>query len=273
MIERVLVAFDGSELAREAFAYAAMLAEPAGLEIFGVHVLEPDPPLMVAGDPALIDPTPIIEQNRRERDSQRRWAQREFAEMAALCAGRGVIFNSGVESGALLDSLVDIATARDLIAVGRKGRFSRSGIGSTTSALLHSAPCPVMVVSGPMRPINRVLAVSDGTSASKRAVAEADDLAAAAGWPLTILAAAGAQQDLAAALDAAQRLAPDAQVISLSEEEQSDEARLIEHAAGSDTYALLFMPAYAESWFHRLIFGSTTERVLSRLGSPVVLVH
>jgi len=273
MIDRIVVAFDGSDLAREAFAYAAMLAGPAKLRLLGVHVLEPDPPPLMAGDPALVDPTPMIEQRDRERQEEKAWAAGEFEEMRSLCESRGVEFSSKIVAGTMLAELTDLATGCDLIAVGKKGRFARSGFGSTTSALLRSAPGPVMVVSGPMRPVNRALAVMDNSSASKRAVQEAREFAERAGWPLTVLAAAGRGHSLSESLDRAQEMAPEAQVISLSEDEQSDEARLIEHAAARDSYALLFMGAYAESWLHRMLFGSTTARVLSDLGAPVVLVR
>jgi nucleotide-binding universal stress UspA family protein len=277
MIDRVVVAFDGSDLAREAFAYAVMLAEvtsrPRPLKVHAVHVLEPDPPPMIVGDPGLVDPTPIIRQREADREKETEWARREFAEMAKLCRRRGVEFSEQIETGALLETVCDIASAHDLIAVGRKGRFKRSGLGSTTSALLRHAPGPVLVVSGEMRPVNRVLVVFDGSSVSKRAVAEAEEFAQASGWPLTTLAAAGHGHDLSEALQRAQELAPEAQVISLSETEQRDEAKLIEHAASADHYALLFMGAYPESMLHRLLFGGATERVLSNLGAPVVLVR
>lgn len=273
MIDRIVVAFDGSDLAREAFAYAAMLAKPASARVLAVHVLEPDPPPLMAGDPALVDPTPMIEHRDRERKEEQAWAEGEFEEMKNLCEDRGVAFDSKIVSGTMLAELTDLASGSDLIAVGKKGRFARSGIGSTTSALIRSASGPVMIVSGPMRPVNRALAVMDNSSASKRAVQEAREFAQQTGWPLTLLAAAGHGHSLSESLERAQQMAPEAQVISLSEDEQSDEAKLIEHTAERDAYALLFMGAYAESWLHRLLFGSTTARVLSELGAPVVLVR
>lgn len=273
MTNRVLVAFDGSDLSREAFAYALMLAAPAGLEVVGVHVLEPAPPPLIAGDPSLVDPTPLIKEQEREAEAEKGWVESEFDEMSGQCASRGVPFSSVIERGPLVDRLVDIARATDLIAVGRKGRFARAGVGSTTAALISSAPCPVMIVSGPMRPVNRVLVVSDGSRVSKCAVGKAAEFAGATGWPMTVLAAAGGGDTLDEALARAQELAPDAQVISFSEEEQRDEAALIAHAAGADHFALLFMGAYKESWLHRLLFGGTTEQALAALGSPVVLVR
>ncbi len=277
MIDRVVLAFDGSELSREAFSYSLMLAEvddrPRSLGVHAVHVLEPDPPPMIAGDPGLVDPTPIIRQREADREKETEWARREFAEMAGRCEQRGVAFSQQIETGPLLDTLCDIASAHDLIAVGRKGRFKRSGLGSTTAALLKHAPGPVLVVSGEMRPVNRVLAVSDGSSVSKRAVAEAEEFAEASGWPLYLLAAAGRDHDPDEAIARARELAPKAEIVGVSEREQRDEAKLIEQAASADHYALLFMGAYPESLFHRLLFGGATERVLSNLGAPVVLVR
>lgn len=277
MIDRVVVAFDGSELSREAFACALDLAaavdRPRPLRVHAVHVLEPDPPPMVVGDPGLVDPTPIIKQRESERREERAWVEREFASLAGSASERGIEMTSAVEIGSLLETLCDLASAHDLIAVGRKGRFARSGLGSTTSALIKNAPCPVLVVSGRALAIERVIAVYDGSRVSKRAVAEAEEFAEASGLPLRVLASAGHGHTLEEAVAWAKRDAPEAEVAPLEEREQRDEGALVGHAAGDDSHAMLFIGAYPESMLHRLLFGGATERVLSRLGAPVVLVR
>jgi len=277
MIDRVVVAFDGSELSREAFAYALALAEAAGrgkpVGVHVVHAIEPDAPVMMAGDPALVDPTPLIEQREAERREEQAWAEREFAAMGRAAGDRGIELTTSLEIGPLLETLCDLSSAHDLIAVGRKGRFARSGLGSTTAALIRNAPCPVLVVSGSAKPIERVLAVYDGSRVSKRAVAEAEEFADASGLPLVVLASAGHGHDLEEAVERARQDAPGATVTALGESEQRDESALIEHALGDDGHALLFLGAYPDSMLQRLLFGGATERVLSRLGAPVALVR
>ena len=44
MIKRIIIAYDGSDLAREAFAFGVMIAEAANVEVVGMHAIEPPPP-------------------------------------------------------------------------------------------------------------------------------------------------------------------------------------------------------------------------------------
>jgi len=273
MPERVIVGFDGSELSREAFAYGVMLAEAVGARLLVVHAVEPAPPPVVC-DPAMgFDVGPAVAAIDSMAEEERSWAQGELASLASYCASRRVACETRVEFGRLTPLLTEMASATDLIAVGQKGRFRRAGIGSTTRSLVERSPCPVMVVSGPMRPLVRVLAVYDGSSPSKKAVPWAGAVAERAGWPLSVLAAAGDHHTLDEALARAAEAAPGAQVISLSAEEQRDEARLIAHAVEKAGYALVVMGAFAHSRLHDLIFGSTTDRVLGAVKAPIVLVH
>ncbi len=295
MLERIIVAWDGSDLAREAFAYATMLAQAIGagaeagspgVEVMGVYVIEPVtlgvdidpvamldpmvPPVMMPTMPIQTGPTP---------EEERVGAERDFAELERSCARIGVKFSRSIETGELDERLAARAGARDMIAVGMKGRFRSSGIGSTTRSLVMQAPCAVMVVAGKSRPLNRVLAAYDGTAASKRALAFSRDLARQTGWPLSVLAVArgarSAASDTAAVEEMtkqAQELAPEGTVMSMGSAGQT-EAELIARVAERDSYALLVLGAYADSRIKDLLFGSTTGHVLAKLGSPVVLVH
>jgi len=279
MLRRIVAAFDGSDLAREAFAYAATLAERTGASIVGLFVREPITPPPLAADAAPgVDPGPAIaeltielEQLAQERERAALEGLEEFAEH---CRKRGVAFEKRLRDGPLLTTLLREAGEEDLLAVGRKGRFSRAGAGSTTKALVKKAPCPVLVAQGPLRPVNRVLAVYDGHGPSAQAVRWARELAAQAKWPLTTLAAPCDGLTLDEALQEAQRLAGDeAQVIAFGQR-QEREAALIEHAAEqAGAYALLVMGAYEHSLLRELLLGSETAAALNRVDGPMVLVH
>jgi len=274
VLKRIIVAFDGSEDAREAFAYAIMLAMATKAKIVGFYALEPAVAPVAMADPTLgVDLGPALTFDNERIQAERQQAERAMSSLEEECDSRGVKFTPVITHGRLLDALSEEAGADDIVAVGRKGRFARSGVGSTTRALVAHAPCPVMVVSGAMRPLKRVMAIYDSAGESKKAVSFAAELAKAADWPLTILAAAGHGHTLDEALDRAAELAPDATVISLGVEEQNDEAKLIEHAADKAGYSLLVMGAYTHSWIYNLLFGSVTAKVLEKVGGPVVLVH
>ena len=274
MLDRIIVAFDGSEDAREAFAYSLMLAMATKSKIVGFYALEPAVAPVAMADPTLgVDLGPALTFDNERIQAERQQAERALASLEDECDAKGVKFNSVIAHGRLLDAITDEAGADDLIAVGRKGRFARSGVGSTTRALVADAPCPVMVVTGAMRRIERVMAIYDSAGESKKAVSFAADLAKAAKWPLTVLTAAGRGHSLEEARQRAAELAPDATVVSLGADEQKDEAKLVEYAADKSGYSLLVMGAYTHSWIYNLLFGSVTAKVLEKVGGPVVLVH
>lgn len=273
-MDRIIVAFDGSADARLAFAYALMIASDAAVEVVGFYAIEPSISPAAIGDPTLgFDAGPVVAFDAQRVEEERADAEKAMRGLKAEATERGVRFDSKIVSGRLLDALPDEAAAADLVCVGRKGRFARAGIGSSTKALTNDSPCPVMVVSGEMRPLTRVLGVYDSSAASKKAVAFAQGFAKQTGWPLAVLAAAGHGKTLGEALERAQAQAPDADVISLSEDEQGDVGRVVEHAAHKAGFSLIVMGAYPDSWLHRLFFGGTTEHVLAKVPGPIVLVH
>jgi nucleotide-binding universal stress UspA family protein len=274
MLSRIIVAFDGSEDAREAFANALLIAMATKSKIVGFYALEPAVAPVAMADPTLgVDLGPALTFDNERIQAERQQAERALSSLEDECGDKGVKFVPVIAHGRLLDAITEEAGADDLIAVGRKGRFARSGVGSTTRALVAHAPCPVMVVTGAMRPIQRVMAIYDSGGESKKAVSFAADLAKAAGWPLSILAAAGRGYSLDEARERAAELAPDATVISLGPDEQQDEAKLVEYAADRAGPSLLVMGAYTHSWVYNLLFGSVTAKVLEKVGGPVVLVH
>ncbi len=277
MLKRVLVGFDGSQLAREAFAYAVVLAKAARAQVLGVHAVEPIIAPALGGDPSiLLDPMvpPVILATGDDESvkEERARAEVQLKELGDSAAKAGVPYSSRIEVGSVVDVLSGLAGPDDLIAVGLKGRFKQTGMGSSTRWFVSHAPCPVLVASGPLQPINHVLVAYDGATVSTRAVEFARDLARAAGWPLTILALARGHFKLGEALDWSQELAPGAQVIAQGPGDRG-EAQLIERVAAKDPYALMVMGAYADSWFKDLFTGSTTGHVLAHLKGPIILVH
>jgi nucleotide-binding universal stress UspA family protein len=159
----------------------------------------------------------------------------------------------------------------DAICLGLTGRFRRAGAGSSTRSLVTRSRCPVLVVSGPLRPINRILTPYDGTVASTRALIFAKDLASRADWPLSVLAFPRGELTLEEALDWAQHLAVGAQVIAVDPKRES-EAKAIERTVDADPFALLVMGAYADSWIKELFAGSVTGHVVTHLRAPILLV-
>ncbi|MHC4446605.1 MAG: universal stress protein [Planctomycetota bacterium] len=259
MIDRIKVALDGSELAREAFECAALIAEAAPqIQLEILHVTERV--AVAAGGADLIDDGFMeISEAIRSCKTYGRWAGLDVA----AC----------VVDGDLLEHLAKASRPSTLIVVGLKGRFARVGIGSTTRWLIQHATGPVMVVTGPShRQLGRVAAAYDGSDASARALALAQDLAKQTAWPLTVMATHGPRAQLDEALKAAQELAPDAQLIAPGPLD-GDEAQQIEAFAAHAMHALLVAGAHPDSWIHQALMGGVTDHPLRHLRAPIMLVR
>ncbi len=276
MIGRIIVAYDGSALSRAAFEHSLSLAAALVRPLHAIYTLEPVAPPPVLADPMVaIDPTPLPNFP-SNFDEQRAWAEEAFDRLAQRAAERGVRFTSSIEDGALLDVLVEIANADDLIALGKKGRFRESGVGSATRALVRRSPCPALVVSEGHNPLARVVTVYEGTSECKRAIVYASDFAYALGWPLEVVAL---PCDGLTAEESAQRaeaaLPPEhGEVRVVPSQSKDDCASAITHAlAERSDGALVVLGAYGESWLAELLFGSTAPKVLRKVDAPIILVH
>ncbi|MFI4898607.1 MAG: universal stress protein [Phycisphaerales bacterium JB059] len=268
MIERLVVAYDGSDLGREAFAYALELARSARVPVVAVCVLEPATSPMILAEPSaatasLDAPDPAFTHDE---------ASALLNELAAFAGRAGVELETRIERGEVIDRIARLASPGDLVAVGAKGRFASGGFGSATRALVERGPCPVLVAGGPLRDLSRVLAVYDWSRPARRAVEWARGVAKQTGWPLTVLAVASDDASIDGVLQKAQDLAPEANVFSYAHEGASKAAQ-IEAAGAHTTHSVIAMGAYADSWLHRLVFGETTASVLRRLDAPLVLVR
>ncbi|MBC7773241.1 MAG: universal stress protein [Pyrinomonadaceae bacterium] len=277
MIKRFLVGYDGSDLSREAFAYSLMFAQALRAEVRIIHVIESDIQTVLAGDPSvMMDPMmpPIMLKGADDATLRKQVADSEqmLDELEDSCLSADVAYSERIHHGGLIDTLFGEVRDGDVIALGLKGRFRRTGVGSSTRSLVSRSPCPVLVVSGPLVPINRVLTPYDGMAPSTRALLFARDLATQTGWPLSVLAMSRGDMSQEEACDWARQLAPAAQVMAQNSALGS-EAELIERVVGADPYALLVMGAYSDSWLKDLFAGSTTSHVLSHLKAPIILVQ
>ncbi|MCB9838809.1 MAG: universal stress protein [Phycisphaeraceae bacterium] len=273
MIGRIIVGYDGSELAREAFNYALTLAQATGAGVEVIHAIEPIPPAVII-DPAMgFDAGPAMVSMHEASAEERRWATDALAELQREGEAQGVAITTRIEFGRLVPLLCDTAGAGDLVAVGHKGRFHSGGIGSTTRSLVEHAPCPVLIVSAPTRPIIRVVTIFNGAAPAKKAIAFADAVAKEAGWPHAVLAVEGPSLSKEESAERAAELAPDASVSPMCEKELHDHGVLSEHAVATDGFALVVMGAYAKSRLQDLLFGGATSKYLKDVAAPVALVH
>jgi nucleotide-binding universal stress UspA family protein len=135
---RILVAFDGSEPARNALEAALDLAEELDSEVEALAVEGPLP--RYAATVGEVDDAV------HERET---YFARVLADARAIARGRGIEITSSVRSGHPAEEIVRHAEAAgaDLIVIGHRGHFlQRFPLGSTAAKVTHHAHCPVLVV-------------------------------------------------------------------------------------------------------------------------------
>ena len=135
---RILVAIDGSEGSRRAFAKALELATVTGASMTALAI---EGPL-----PAYAATVGEVDEVKREKD----------AFFGALVAGvereaaeAGVALEVEVRPGHAAEVISQFAAdgGYDLIVLGRRGHFLRDHLlGSTADRVAEHAPCPVMIV-------------------------------------------------------------------------------------------------------------------------------
>jgi nucleotide-binding universal stress UspA family protein len=151
MFERILVPLDGSDLAEEVLPHVTALAVRFRSEV--VLVLADQPAqiyLETAGAPGgvpvalpIADPTPFIEGERKAAEGYLEAVSERLRLAGANTRGERI-------EGAPVESILQLARRwpADLIAMTTHGRsgLRRVVYGSVAEAVLHGAPCPVLLV-------------------------------------------------------------------------------------------------------------------------------
>ena len=139
-IRSILVAWDGSEPSRRALALAEDLAGQYGARLLLASVLEPIS--MPTGVLVPVSPFPTAEDVERTRQ--------ELQDIAKDLRARGRSVEIEVVVGQPAEKLRELADHYEVSAIlaGRsgKGALARLVLGSVTTALLHSATRPIIVV-------------------------------------------------------------------------------------------------------------------------------
>jgi nucleotide-binding universal stress UspA family protein len=138
-LERIAVAFDGSDESRDALAVAAGLAEVAGAALRSYTVMQP-----VEWSPALTMPGWVVPTS--YVDLHREHAEHLVAEARAALP-EGTLEDAEMLTGRPEHALVGASHDADLLVCGSRGFGGLRSVmlGSVSRALVNNAACPVLV--------------------------------------------------------------------------------------------------------------------------------
>lgn len=137
-VKTIILPVDGSGHSDKAAEHAVEYALAAGAEVVLLHCRRAVPPEL--GEPNV----------QWVLDQYAASAQEVVRPYEALLGEKGVAVRTEIVGGRPGQVIADVARAEnaDLIIMGSKGKSDLEGLilGSVTHAVLHTAPCPVLVV-------------------------------------------------------------------------------------------------------------------------------
>jgi nucleotide-binding universal stress UspA family protein len=143
MIEKILIATDGSESAHEALEFGLDLAAEQDARAFVVRVA-PAVDVMPYANFGYVGPSVPHEFDEHDREC--------LQEAAELAAEKGVDVETALLKGRAADEIVTYGDTinADLIVVGSRGHgaIASTLVGSVSRAVLHEGRRPVLVVRG-----------------------------------------------------------------------------------------------------------------------------
>lgn len=272
---RVVVAFDGSAPSRAALQVAVDEAAGRGTPLHLVTAID------ILGVPTLSDAA---------YSQTARAANHDAAALAANILGADRV-DTTVEVGAASAVVLRACRSGDLLVVGSQGHrpVARVFLGSTSTALVAHATCPVVVVKGtPTRPGGPVLVGIDGSRESADAVRFAADEASRRDVPLRALIAVppvvdamgfatGPDADtleqarlmLSEALAGLHEDHPGLHIEQLLVQTHPVEA-LMRHASGAQ---LVVVGTRGLGGIRSMLLGSVSREMVQRTPCPVAVVH
>lgn len=177
MKNEIVVGLDGSAASRDALVWAAAAAARWSAKVVAVHAWIPVTLAAGAGGGAL--PLMIEHPDHARAAIAEQVALEKVRVPGTVAIEQRIVADS--PSSALLEEARDARLL--VVGTGRKSRFGRLVLGSTSEVCAHEAQCPVVVVPAmPGRPtINTIVVGVDDSPNSHRALAWAVEEAARAG--------------------------------------------------------------------------------------------
>jgi nucleotide-binding universal stress UspA family protein len=283
MIRSILLALAESPYDASARNYALWLARKEGSHVHALAVIDIaafEVPVLGAPDgfmPTVV--TPPLRENQSLMTDLTAIAEERLHQFSNQCAVRGVLCSTEIKTGIPGEVIGRTAVAHDIVVLSRTGynriASPQDHIDSLIAPVIRASVRPVLVAGSEFREdceIRNIMVAYDGSSHSARSLLVASELAARPGVSCTLAAVAQSEDLGREVLEPAEAfllhhgIAPKKQVTISSK--PADVICGMVTSGGAD---ILIMGAYGHSPIREVLFGSTTERVLSNCTANVIL--
>lgn len=283
MIRSIMLALAESPYDASARNIAFWIARKEGSHVHALSVIDIaafEVPVLGTPDgfmPSVVTP-PLKESQSLMRDLTD-IAKSRLNQFAGQCASRGISCSMEIKTGIPGEVIGRAAVAHDLVVVSRTG-YNRivnpnEGVDALVAPVIRASVRPVLVAGAKFREedeIRSVLIAYDGSSHASRALKVAGELASRPGVTCTLVNVAPNEDAGRETLEPAEAylfhhgISPKTKIVVSSK--PSDVICEMAESSGVD---VLVMGAYGHSPIREVLFGSTTERVLSNCRANVVL--
>lgn len=149
---KILVATDGSDFSRAAVEKCCeMVNDLPSIEVKVISVYEPHH--AIAAEPFAVSAEFYAGLDKLAKERAEGWTNSALELMKANCGEARAEFLSVVEFGKPSESIINAAVEwdADVIVMGSHGRgfWGRLTLGSVSDAVVHHAPCSVLIVKLP----------------------------------------------------------------------------------------------------------------------------
>ena len=259
--------------------YAFWLAEKEGSRVHGLALIDVkayEMPVIGTADgfmPSVVAP-PVTEAG-AILEELTATAREHVAAFDRESASRSIPSSSDIKTGIPGEIVAREAIAHDVVVMARAGYergAAENRVDPLVQAVIRGSSRPVLVSGPAFREVRRILVAYDGSVHAARALAVAAELASRPGVQCMLghvshTEAAG--QEALGPAEAFLRhhgVLPEKKIVLGAK--ASEQICDMVTASGAD---LLVMGAYGHRPIREMLFGSTTERVLSHCGASVIL--
>lgn len=267
IMEKLLVATDGSIFSENAIREAINLAKTCSSKLIAVSV--------VKTNPEFDDLVPlVIEKAEKEVREHLESIKSRASKEGVDCE---IVVHRGEEP---FQDIVNDASKNqvDMIIIGTHGRtgLKRLMMGSVTAKVIGHAPCKVLVIPKDARlTLEKILIATDGSIFSELASREAVSIAKRCGSSLIALSVAKRDENLPAAKESVDMVRQVAEKEGIKVEALTPKGipfEVIVKTAAQKNAGIIIMGSHGRTGTERLLMGSVTERVIGHSESAVLVV-